>query len=130
MRIAIAFGLGKESTDMVESLIDQNPILISCLGEGDTVDPRVVQQYAKSLGLECIVIPKCFKEDWKEIGRRYTNTILEHFRFKKKPFDVLYVGRRKIDLVSRGFVKETDFSMLESIRVATNGVEFPFFESR
>ena len=112
-KIAIAFGWGRESAIMLENLLDKKPILIYCLGNETDVDEKVFRMFGKALGLKTIIIPSGdenfkdkfdFNEVWASkpyVLTNYTNTILRYYQNKKKPFDVLYVGRKRKDISER-----------------------------
>jgi len=55
MKIAIAFGGGKESVELVKKLTSHNPLLICCLGKEDTVHRDVIRGYADNKGLSIIL---------------------------------------------------------------------------
>jgi len=131
MRIAIAFGGGKESLQLVEMLSDKNPLLITCF---DSEDERKykdrLQEMADSANLKIIFIRgDGFKENWEwDTGTdeiKYDNTILKHYRNngEEKPFDILYVGRRAKDILKRCGVPLKDLPKQLNIE----GVRFPLW---
>jgi len=129
-KIAIAFGFGRESYLMYQKLKKQKPTLITCLGEEDDIDENVVKLFARSLGLKVYVIKnkEGFNETWDwyedEYPHRwhYNNSILKYFK-SKKPFDVLYVGRRKIDLLKRSDLTKKQVDSIEIDKI--KNVRFP-----
>lgn len=132
MKIAIAFGWGRESAIMLKHLIRKKPILICCLGEEDDIDDEVARMFADSLGLDIIIIYESFSDyfEWNEMSNMdlectlYENTILKFFQNKEKPFDVLYVGRRKNDVEER-----TGLKGLPDKAPKIKGVEFPLWRN-
>jgi hypothetical protein len=129
-RVAIAFGWGRESFIMLGKYRKFKPILITCLGEKD-IDPRCSEILHKATGLRVITLRgESYNENWsfREGGSNcnivsvesYSNTILKHFK-KRKPFDVLVVGRRRKDLIERDVYK------FPPDEVKVKGVEFPLW---
>ena len=133
MQIAIAFGFGKQSFDMLEELKHKKPILIYVDCDDYDIDVRAFSYLGKLFKLRTIIIKnkKGFQEFWQSNDYNfypgYSNTILRHYK-RKKPFDVLYVGRRKRDVLERSnqdywWFKEMDVKKIK-------GVEFPCWEKR
>lgn len=129
--IAIAFGGGKESLQLMGMLAHSKPLLITCFAPGEERKyKKRLQEMADSVGLKIIFIrdKDGFKENWEwdtEIDEvKYDNTILRYYRNKKKPFDVLYVGRRAKDIVDR-----FDDVLPEDLpkQVNVEGVKFPLW---
>jgi hypothetical protein len=103
-KIAIAFGCGRESMDMLEMLKDKHPIIITCVVPNGDLDPRMIETFANGLGLKCVIIPSSFYDSFSfEDGIwNYTNSILDYYKEgHPRIFDVLYSGRMKRDYSER-----------------------------
>ncbi len=130
MKIALAFGLGKESTKILKKLLKKKPILITCIGKEDTICKEMIKLFGQALKLKTIIINETFKENWewfecdgKFMNITYDNTILKYFKKRKRPFDVLYVGRKRKDLIKRGKYKDKEVPKKINIK----GVAFPLW---
>lgn len=138
MKIAIAFGFGKESMDMVEMFLHKKPILIFCDCERYDVDSRTFRAIGKCYGLKTIIIntKNGFQECWTASDGffkngydvnpypHYSNAITRYYKKHKKPFDILYVGRRRKDLKERA---KHDWWWLKKLKPKIKGVEFPLW---
>lgn len=129
-RIAIAFGGGKESLQLMEMLRSKTPLLITCFDSKDEEKyKKRLQEMADSAGLKIIFIKDKdgFKENWEwntETGSiKYNNTVLKYYKNKKKPFDILYVGRRAKDIMKRCDVPFEDLPKQLNIK----GIKFPLW---
>lgn len=103
-KIAIAFGCGRESMDMLEMLIKKHPIIVCCVVPNGDLDPRMIEMFAKGLGLKCVIIPSMFSDcfSFEDGIWNYTNSILDYYREGHlRPFNVLYSGRMKKDYLER-----------------------------
>lgn len=126
---------------MLEMFLKNKPILIFCYCKKYDVDIRVFEALGKCYGLKTIVIRNKdgFQECWStsdgfygsfgsyDINPRphYTNRILKYYKTHKKPFDVLYVGRRRKDLKERA---KHDWWWLKKLKPKIKGVEFPLWD--
>jgi hypothetical protein len=138
MKVAIAFGFGKESMDMLETLKRQGikPLLITCIGDDDDVDPRAVKIFGKGAGLKTkLILEPCGYKDCITVDdicdstAHYENTITRYYKGKRKPYDVLYVGRKKNDYLVRELdfyphVKNVERDLIE----AANNMMFPYWD--
>jgi len=104
-KIALAFGCGKESSDLLEQLKDQSPLLITCLSKNSDVDGRVVKWVADYFHCDYLIIPSSFTESWDIWSdgqiRQYKNIILKWCKKHGYSFDRLIIGRLKRDLWER-----------------------------
>lgn len=95
---------------------------------------RRLEVVANYYNCEYEALPISFKEDYEvtvEGKIRYNNTILSYYEGKKKPFDILVLGRRRRDFVDRFKFSEEDLPSFDRIkRYAENNCNclFPYWE--
>jgi len=133
-RIAIAFGFGKQSYMMLKKLLKKKPIIVTVIGEEDDLYSGTVKLFAKALGLKCIILKqkKSFHEVYEgtqcDLNYYYYNNILV-WAVKQHlcPFDVLYIGRQRSDLIKRGYFTEENCPKIPPEVYGDIKLEFPLW---
>lgn len=138
-RIAIAFGFGKESLDMLEMLEGKNPLLITVIGPDDNLDARAARIFAKGAKKKIVILNlgKSMSDSWNFDDKQkkwresnYSNAILDFYKGKKKPFDVLYVGRTLKDIMVREPELYSQNPGLWKTKPKLKSVEFPLWRRK
>lgn len=133
VKYAICFGAGKESCELVKRFKKYKPLLLTVLGEEDSVAPQVIHAFARDQKLACKV--KQRKEGFKdyysleEVGDSFKVTEYENpfTDYAKKHGLTLVSGRRRTDLVERTQDPEDKRRYATTPAPKIDGVVFPMW---